>query len=81
LIGQPFAWQQRIDEYAKATRGPVLNTGARDAPEHLARLLDEIRARYTLGYKPAQVEPPGKFCKLSPQLPASTLNYASRASW
>jgi VWFA-related protein len=57
-----------IDEYAKATGGPVLNTGTRDAPERLALLLDEIRARYTLGYKPTQVEPPGKFCKLSLQL-------------
>jgi Ca-activated chloride channel family protein len=57
-----------IDEYAKATGGPVLNTGTRDAPEHLALLLDEIRARYTLGYKPTQVEPPGKFCKLGLRL-------------
>src|SRR5271170_4680734 len=57
-----------IDEYAKATGGPVLNTSTRDAPEHLALLLDEIRARYTLGYKPTQVEPPGKFCKLSLRL-------------
>ena len=57
-----------IDEYAKATGGPVLNTSTRDAPEQLALLLDEIRARYTLGYKPTQVEPPGKFCKLSLRL-------------
>jgi VWFA-related protein len=57
-----------IDEYAKATGGPVLNTNTRDAPERLALLLDEIRARYTLGYKPTQVEPPGKFCKLSLRL-------------
>jgi VWFA-related protein len=57
-----------IDAYAKATGGPVLNTGTRDAPERLALLLDVIRARYTLGYKPTQVEPPGKFCKLSLRL-------------
>jgi VWFA-related protein len=57
-----------IDEYAKASGGPVLNTSTQDAPEHLALLLDEIRARYTLGYKPAKVEPPGKFCKLSLRL-------------
>src|ERR1700722_2168038 len=57
-----------IDEYAKASGGPVLNTSTQDAPEHLALLLDEIRARYTLGYKPAKVELPGKFCKLSLRL-------------
>ena len=54
-----------IDEYARATGGPVLNTGTKDVPENLALLIDRVRARYTLGYKPAHAESQGKFCKLS----------------
>jgi VWFA-related protein len=57
-----------IDEYAKATGGPVLNTGTKEAGDRLALLIDQIRARYTLGYKPTRVQPQGKFCKLSLQL-------------
>jgi VWFA-related protein len=54
-----------IDEYARATGGPVLTTGTKEVPENLALLIDRVRARYTLGYKPASAESPGKFCKLS----------------
>jgi VWFA-related protein len=57
-----------IDEYAKATGGPVLSTGTKEAADRLALLIDQIRARYTLGYKPTRVQPQGKFCKLSLQL-------------
>src|SRR6202051_1129314 len=54
-----------IDEYARATGGPVLSTGTKDVPENLALLIDRVRARYTLGYKPAAAESQGKFCKLN----------------
>jgi VWFA-related protein len=54
-----------IDEYARATGGPVLSTGTKDVPENLALLVDRVRARYTLGYKPAAAESQGKFCRLS----------------
>ena len=57
-----------IEEYAKATGGPVLSTSAQEAAARLALLIDEIRARYTLGYRPTSVEPQGKFCKLNLQL-------------
>jgi VWFA-related protein len=57
-----------IDEYARATGGPVLSTGTKEAPERLALLIDQIRARYTLGYKPTRAESQGKFCKLSLRL-------------
>jgi VWFA-related protein len=57
-----------FDQYAKATGGPILNTSTKDAAAHLSLLLDQIRSRYTLGYKPARVEPDGKFCKLGVQL-------------
>jgi hypothetical protein len=54
-----------IDEYARSTGGPVLSTGTKEVPENLALLIDRVRARYTLGYKPAAAETQGKFCKLS----------------
>lgn len=57
-----------IDQYAKATGGLVMSTGTREAADRLALLIDQMRARYTLGFKPTRVEPQGKFCKLSLQL-------------
>jgi hypothetical protein len=62
-----------IDQYARATGGPVLNTSAKDAPERLATLIDLIRARYTLGYKPSSVGSTNKFRKLGLQLSADAL--------
>jgi len=57
-----------FEQYAHATGGPVLTTSASDAPERLAALIDLIRARYTLGYRPSRAEPANRFCKLSLQL-------------
>jgi VWFA-related protein len=57
-----------IDQYAKATGGLVMSTSTREAADRLALLIDQMRARYTLGFKPTRVEPPGKFCKLSLRL-------------
>ena len=54
-----------IDEYAKATGGPVLGTGPKEVADNLALLIDRVRARYTLGYKPGPAESQGKFCKLT----------------
>jgi len=62
-----------IDEYARATGGPVLNTSTKDAPERLAALIDLMRARYTLGYRPSHVESTNRFRKLSLQLNADAL--------
>ncbi|MGB8538320.1 MAG: VWA domain-containing protein [Acidobacteriaceae bacterium] len=63
-----------IDQYARATGGPVLNSSAKDAPERLATLIDLIRARYTLGYRPSSVGSANKFRKLSLQLSADALH-------
>ena len=57
-----------IDQYAKATGGPVMSTSTKEAADRLALLIDQMRARYTLGFKPTRVEAQGKFCKLSLQL-------------
>jgi len=57
-----------IDEYARATGGPVLSASTKEVPEDLALLIDQIRARYTLGYKPSAAGSQGKFCRLSLRL-------------
>jgi VWFA-related protein len=57
-----------IDQYAKASGGLVLTTSTREAADRLALLIDQMRARYTLGFKPTRPEPQGKFCKLGLQL-------------
>jgi VWFA-related protein len=57
-----------IDEYARATGGPVLSTGTKEVPENLALLIDRVRARYTLGYRPAPAGSQEKFFKLSLRL-------------
>jgi VWFA-related protein len=57
-----------IDQYAKATGGLVMSGGTKEAADRLALLIDRMRARYTLGFKPTRVESQGKFCKLSLQL-------------
>ena len=57
-----------IDQYSKATGGPVLNTSSKDAADRLSLLIDQLRSRYTLGYKPIVAAAPGKFCKIGLQL-------------
>ena len=46
----------------------MLSGGTKEVPENLALLIDEVRARYTLGYKPTGGERQGKFRKLSLRL-------------
>ncbi len=53
-----------IVNYANLTGGPVLYSAGKSVTRQLAQLLDDLRGRYTLGYKPANAEPDGKFCKL-----------------
>ncbi len=56
-----------IHRYADLTGGPVLNTSKKEAADRLAELIDQLRGRYTLGYKPSTVKPDGTFCKVQLQ--------------
>jgi VWFA-related protein len=62
-----------INKYADMTGGPVLKSSKKEVAERLSELIDELRARYTLGYKPASLKPPGSFCKLQVRLSDSYL--------
>ena len=53
-----------INRYADITGGPALKTSKKEVAARLAELIDELRARYTLGYVPVGSKAAGTFCKL-----------------
>ena len=53
-----------LERYAERTGGPVVQATAGDADTRLAGLLDTLRQRYTLGYKPTATQPDGTLCHL-----------------
>jgi VWFA-related protein len=57
-----------INKYADATGGPVLKSSKKEITARLSELLDQLRERYTLGYKPSSSKAPGSFCKLEVNL-------------
>lgn len=57
-----------IKKYADLTGGPVLDTSNRKIAARLAAMIDQLRGRYTLGYKPSAGKPAGTFCKLELRL-------------
>jgi VWFA-related protein len=62
-----------IRKYAELTGGPVLDTSKKEVADRLAQLVDQIRLRYTLGYKPSTAKPEGTFCKVQLQLDPAAL--------
>lgn len=62
-----------IRKYAELTGGPVLDTSKKEVAARLAELVDQIRLRYTIGYKPSTSKPEGTFCKLQLQLSPDAL--------
>ena len=57
-----------IKNFANLTGGPVLTTSKKEVADRLSDLIDDLRSRYTLGYHPTVVKPPGTLCKLTLQL-------------
>jgi hypothetical protein len=53
-----------IKTYARLTDGIVLDSGRLSGATALALLSDDLRARYTLGYRPSQGMPDGAFCNI-----------------
>lgn len=51
-------------KYAQLTGGEWTALQGQAVDEKLAVLIDDLRSRYTLGYRPAQAKPTGAFCKL-----------------
>jgi VWFA-related protein len=53
-----------VHKYADETGGIVLDTGRKQISVKLAQMIDEIRARYTLGYAPTPHENDGNFHRI-----------------
>ncbi len=54
-----------VEELANLTGGPVVASTQFDVVDRFAGLLDSLRQRYTLGYKPLEAKPKGTMCRLS----------------
>jgi VWFA-related protein len=52
------------NKYAEWTGGLVMKLGGKQVEERLADLIDELRSRYTIGYRPSEIKAPGTLCKL-----------------
>jgi VWFA-related protein len=59
-------------KYAERTGGQAVKLGGKKAEERLAELIDDLRARYTIGYRPSTAKPAGTFCKVRVDLSPET---------
>jgi len=58
-------------KYAELTGGQAVGMRGKQPEERLAQLIDELRARYTIGYRPADPQPPGTFRRIQVTLAPS----------
>jgi VWFA-related protein len=58
-------------KYAELTGGQAVGMRGKRPEERLAQLIDELRARYTIGYRPSDPQPAGAFRKISIRLAPS----------
>ncbi len=58
------------NKYAELTGGQAVGLRGKQPGERLAQLIDELRARYTIGYRPSDPQPVGTFRKIRVQLVA-----------
>ena len=53
-----------VYKYADQTGGQVMKSSKEDVATKLADLIDQIRTRYSLGYRPSAEQPAGRFCQI-----------------
>jgi VWFA-related protein len=53
-----------VYNYAEQTGGQVMTSGKEEVAVKLADLIDQIRTRYSLGYRASVDQPAGKFCEI-----------------
>jgi hypothetical protein len=53
-----------VYKYAEQTGGQVMKSGKEEVAAKLADLIDQIRTRYSLGYRASADQPAGKFCEI-----------------
>lgn len=57
-----------VNHYADQTGGLVLKSSKSEVATKLAELIDRVRSRYSLAYKPSAEQPAGKFCTIEVKL-------------
>ena len=60
-------------KYAEETGGVVLGAKREEISAKLADLIDRLRSRYTIGYRPSSPKPEGTLCKIDVRLTAEAL--------
>jgi len=58
------------NKYAELSGGFAIPMRGRRVEERLAEVIDTLRGRYTIGYRPAEEKPPGTFCRVAVALSA-----------
>jgi Ca-activated chloride channel family protein len=53
-----------VYKYAEQTGGQVMKSSKEEVAAKLADLIDQIRTRFSLGYRSSVDQPPGKFCEI-----------------
>lgn len=53
-----------VHKYAERTGGDVMTSSKDEVSARLAKMIDEIRTRYTIAYYPSVQKPKGTFCRL-----------------
>jgi VWFA-related protein len=61
-----------VYKYASVTGGQVIEFKKKELKEKLARLIDDLRMRYTLEYHPSAQKPKGKYCAIKVKLTPET---------
>jgi VWFA-related protein len=61
-----------VYKYASVTGGQVIEFKKKELKEKLARLIDDLRMRYTMGYHPSAQKPKGKYCAIKVKLTPKT---------
>jgi VWFA-related protein len=57
-----------VYKYAEDTGGEVMKSSKDEISAKLAKLIDDLRTRYTLAYYPSASQPKGKFCEIKLQI-------------
>lgn len=57
-----------VAKYARASGGEVVESSTKKLPGKLADLIDDLRSRYSLGYRPSLSKQQGKFCTIKVKL-------------
>jgi hypothetical protein len=63
-----------VGTYTKEAGGLSLNAGRDDVSAKLADLIDRIRSRYTIGYRPLVTKAEGVVCKIDVRLSRAALH-------